>query len=52
MGWQPGSGSGMGASPDREPEMPGGASFLRDPRLAEFASDGGWARWCRRGGWR
>jgi hypothetical protein len=42
MGWQPGSGSGMGASPDREPEMPGGASFLRDPRLAEFASDGGW----------
>src|SRR5690242_6094401 len=41
MGWQPGPRGGTGASPDRDPEMPGGVSFLRDPRLAEFASDGG-----------
>ena len=41
MGWQPGPGGGMGASPDRDPGMPGDASPLRDPRLARFASDGG-----------
>ena len=41
MGWQPGSGSGAGASPDRDPGVPGGAPPVRDPRLAGFASDGG-----------
>ena len=41
MGWQPGPGGGTGASPDRDPGMPGDASPLRDPRLARFASDGG-----------
>jgi hypothetical protein len=41
MGWQPGPRGGTGASPDRDPGMPGGMPFLRDPRLAEFASDGG-----------
>ena len=41
MGWQPGPGSGAGASPDRDPRAPGGAPPLRDPRLAGFASDGG-----------
>ena len=39
MGWQPGSGGGAGASPDRDPGEPGGASSVRDPRLAWFASD-------------
>ena len=38
MGWQPGPGSGAGASPDRDPGMPGGTPPVRDPRLAEFAS--------------
>ena len=41
MGWQPGPGGGTGASPDRDPRMPGDASPVRDPRLARFASDGG-----------
>ena len=43
MGWQPGSGSGTGESPDRDPGVPGvpGArSWARDPRLAQFAGDG------------
>jgi Domain of unknown function (DUF222) len=35
MGWQPGTGSGAGASPDRDPRRP----HARDPRLAWFASD-------------
>jgi hypothetical protein len=41
MGWQSGPGGGTGASPDRDPGMPGDASPVRDPRLARFASDGG-----------
>lgn len=41
MGWQPGPRGAEGASPDRDPGMPGGAASVRDPRLAEFASDGG-----------
>ena len=41
MGWQPGPGGGTGASPDRDPGVPGGAPPVRDPRLARFASDGG-----------
>src|ERR1700728_4812673 len=41
MGWQPGSDAGKGPSPDRAPGPPGGAPLVRDPRLAEFASDGG-----------
>jgi len=40
MGWQPGPRGGTGASPDRDPGVPG-VSSVRDPRLAEFASDGG-----------
>jgi hypothetical protein len=40
MGWQPGPRGGTGASPDRGPGVPG-LSPVRDPRLAEFASDGG-----------
>jgi hypothetical protein len=39
MGWQPGPGGGTGASPGRDPGMPGGTSPpVRDPRLAGFAS--------------
>jgi hypothetical protein len=38
MEWQPGPGSGAGASPDRDP---GVAPPARDPRLAGFASDQG-----------
>jgi hypothetical protein len=38
MGWQPGLGSGTGASP--EPGKPGGVPF-RDPRLRLFASEDG-----------
>jgi hypothetical protein len=41
MGWQPGSDAGRGASPGRDPGLPGGGHSVRDPRLAEFASDGG-----------
>ncbi len=41
MGWQPGPRGGTGASPDRDPGMPGGVPPVRDPRLAEFASDEG-----------
>ena len=39
MGWQPGLGDGKGASPDRDPGMPG-TPPVRDPRLAGFAGDG------------
>ena len=40
MGWQPGLGDGKGASPDRDPGMPG-TPPVRDPRLAGFGSDAG-----------
>jgi hypothetical protein len=41
MGWQPGPGSGAGASPGRDPRLTGGAPPARDPRLADFgAADG------------
>ena len=40
MGWQPGLGDGKGASPDRDPGMPG-TPPVRDPRLPGFASDVG-----------
>lgn len=40
MGCQPEPRGGTGASPDRDPGMPG-VSPVRDSRLAEFASDGG-----------
>ena len=40
MGWQPGPGSGAGASPDRGPGGPGEAPPARDPRLALFGGDG------------
>jgi hypothetical protein len=39
MGWQSGQDDGTGASPDRDPGMPGGTP-ARDPRLAAFAPDG------------
>ncbi|HEX3512713.1 MAG TPA: DUF222 domain-containing protein [Trebonia sp.] len=41
MGWQPGSDAGKGPSPDRDPAPPGGTPPVRDPRLADFASDSG-----------
>ncbi|HET9081081.1 MAG TPA: DUF222 domain-containing protein [Trebonia sp.] len=42
MGWQPGTGGGAGASPDRDPGVPDpGVPSVRDPRLAWFASDAG-----------
>ncbi len=41
MEWQPGPRGAGGASPDRDPGMPSGATSVRDPRLPEFASDGG-----------
>jgi hypothetical protein len=40
MGWQPGSGGGTGAGPDRGPRVPGPPA-ARDPRLARFASEDG-----------
>jgi hypothetical protein len=42
MGWQPGPVRGTGGSPDRDPEIPGGAlPPRRDPRLGEFWSEDG-----------
>ena len=41
MGWQPGPGGGAGASPDRDPRVPGGSPPGRDPRLSWFASEDG-----------
>jgi hypothetical protein len=40
MGWQPGPGSGAGASPDRDPGVPP-VPPVRDPRLAWFAAEDG-----------